>query len=260
MSFANKVAIITGASSGIGWELAKLLGRRGCAVGLLARRLDRLEALAQEIRAAGGKAAIAAASVVERHPTVAAIHGLCAKLGPADLLIANSGVGLPTQIEPMNMEEVDNMIRVNFLGVVYAIEAVLPEMLERNQGHLAAVSSLAAYKGMPGESGYCASKAAVNVYMEGLRIQLRSRGIAVTTICPGFVKTPMTAVNEFPMPWLISADKAAAKIVRALARKKKVFNFPWQTSLLMRLTRWVPDWIMARSLKGYTGDRAKPPE
>jgi short-subunit dehydrogenase len=70
----------------------------------------------------------------------------------------------------------------------------------------------------------------------------------------------MTAVNEFPMPWLISADKAAAKIVRALARKKKVFNFPWQTSLLMRLTRWVPDWIMARSLKGYTGDRAKPPE
>jgi short-subunit dehydrogenase len=259
MSFANKVAVITGASSGIGWELAKVLAGRGCAVGLLARRLDRLEALAAEIHAAGGKAAVAPANVAERHPTVAAIHMLRERLGPVDLLVANSGVGLPTQIEPMNMDEVDNMIKVNYLGVVYAIEAVLPEMLKRNSGHLAAVSSLAAYKGMPGESAYCSSKAAVNVYMEGLRIQLRSRGIAVTTVCPGFVKTAMTAVNEFPMPWVITAHKAAEKIARALAKKKKVFNFPWQTTLLMKLTRWAPDWIMARTLKAYTGDRPKPP-
>jgi short-subunit dehydrogenase len=259
MSFANKVAIITGASSGLGWELAKSLARQGCAVGLLARRLERLEVLAAEIRTAGGKAAVAVANVAERQPTVAAIHALRDQLGPVDLLLANSGVGLPTQLEPMNMDQVDNMIRVNFLGVVYAIEAVLPEMLQRGRGHLAAVSSLAAYKGMPGESGYCASKAAVNVYLEGLRIQLRKRGIAVTTICPGFIKTAMTDVNEFPMPWLMSAETAAAKIVRALAMKKKVLNFPWQTALLMRLTRWAPDWVMARTLKGYTGDRPKPP-
>ena len=198
--------------------------------------------------------------MAERQPTVAAIHSLRDRLGPVDLLVANSGVGLPTELEPINMDQIDNMIKVNYLGVVYAIEAVLPEMLKRRTGHLAAVSSLAAYKGMPGESAYCSSKAAVNVYMEGLRIQLRSRGIAVTTICPGFVKTSMTAVNEFPMPWLMSAEKAAAKIARALAKKKKVFNFPWQTALLMRLTRWAPDWIMARTLKGYTGDRPKPPE
>jgi short-subunit dehydrogenase len=132
-------------------------------------------------------------------------------------------------------------------------------MLQRNRGHLAAVSSLAAYKGMPGESAYCSSKAAINVYLEGLRIQLRGRGIAVTTICPGFIKTAMTDVNEFPMPWLMTADKAAQKIARALARKKKVFNFPWQTALLMRLTRWAPDWLMARAVGGYTSDRAKPP-
>ena len=91
------------------------------------------------------------------------------------------------------------MIRVNLLGVVYAIEAVLPEMLKRGQGHLAAVSSMAAYKGLPGESAYCASKAAVNTYMEGLRIQLRHRGLAVTTICPGFVATPMTEVRGGPV-------------------------------------------------------------
>src|SRR5207248_7992833 len=132
--------------------------------------------------------------------------------GPVDLLVANSGVGLPTQLEPMNVDEVDNLIKVNYLGVVYAIAGVLPEMLQRGKGHLAAVSSLAAYKGMPGESAYCSSKAAVNVYMEGLRIQLRPRGIYVTTVCPGFVDTPMTQVNEFKMTWLWSADKAARKI------------------------------------------------
>ena len=259
MSFANKVAVITGASSGLGWELAKGLARQGCAVGLLARRRDRLEALAAEIQASGGKAAVADADVAQRQPTVAAIHALREQLGPIDLLIANSGVGLPTDLEPMNMDEVDNMIKVNFLGVVYAIEAVLPDMLVRGQGHLAAVSSLAAYKGIPGESGYCSSKAAVNVYLEGLRIQLRKRGIAVSTICPGFIQTPMTAVNEFPMPWLMTAETAARKILRALGRKKKVLNFPWQTALLMRLTRWAPDWVMARMVKGYTEDRPKPP-
>jgi short-subunit dehydrogenase len=260
MPFRNKVVIITGASSGIGWELAKVLASKGAAVGLLARRLDRLKALATEIGTAGGRAAVAQANVTERHPTVAAIKTLRAELGPVDMLIANSGVGLPTQIEPLNMDQIDNMIKVNYLGVVYAIEAVLPEMLERKSGHLAAVSSLASYKGFPGESAYCSSKAAVNVYMEGLRIQLRRRGIAVTTICPGFIKTPMTAVNEFPMPFLMTADRAALKIAHALARKKKVYNFPWQTTLLMKLTRWAPDWLMARTLKGYTGDRPKPPE
>jgi short-subunit dehydrogenase len=255
MPFANQVAVITGASSGIGWELAKALAARGSAVGLLARRRDKLEALAGEIIAAGGRAAVAVANVAERRETVSAIHQLRDQLGPVDLLIANSGVGLPTGLEPMNMDQVDNMIRVNYLGVVYAIEAVLPDMLKRGRGHLSAVSSLASYKGMPGESGYCSSKAAVNTYMEGLRIQLRNRGVAVTTICPGFIRTPMTDVNPFKMPFLMNADRAAQLILRALERKKKVYNFPWQTTLLMKLTRWLPDWVVARALNGYTGDR-----
>ena len=258
MSFANRVAVITGASSGIGWAMAKELAAQGCRLGLLARRQDKLEALAQEIRAAGGTAAIAPADVANRQETVAAIHGLRRELGPVDLLIANAGIGLPTPLEPLNIDQVELMFKVNTLGVIYAIEAVLPEMLERSQGHLAAVSSLASYKGLPGESGYCASKAAVNVYMEGLRIQLRKRGIAVTTICPGFIKTPMTDVNEFRMPFLMDADRAARLIVRALGKKRKVFNFPLRTTLLMKLTRWLPDWVVARSMKGYTGDRPAP--
>ena len=150
------------------------------------------------------------------------------------------------------------MFKVNTLGVVYAIEAVLPEMLQRGKGHLAAVSSLAAYKGLPGESGYCASKAAVNVYMNGLRIQLRTRGINVTTICPGFIKTPMTAVNTFYMPGLMEADQAAALIVRALARKRKVFNFPLVLTRLIKFTRFLPDWYMAWVMKDKSeGDRPR---
>jgi short-subunit dehydrogenase len=259
MSFANQVAVITGASSGIGWAVAKLLANQQCKVGLIARRREKLEELADLIRQGGGTAALAVADVTSRGQTLEAIGAVRAQLGPVDLLFANSGVGKPTPLEPLNMEEVEHMLRVNMFGVLYAIEGVLPEMLARGTGHLAAVSSLAAYKGLPGESGYCASKAFINVYMEGLRIQLRKRGIAVTTICPGFVKTAMTEVNEFPMPWLMDADKAARKIVRALARRRKVYNFPWQTTFLTKLTRWLPDWVLAKSLKSYTGDRPAPP-
>jgi short-subunit dehydrogenase len=108
----------------------------------------------------------------------------------------------------------------------------------------------------PGESGYCSSKAALSTYLEGLRIHVRDRGIRVTTICPGFVRTPMTAVNKFHMPWLLEADEAARRIVRPPARGKKVYNFPWQTTLLMKLATWMPDWVMARTMQD---DNKNPP-
>jgi short-subunit dehydrogenase len=210
---------------------------------LLARRINRLEALKNEF---GDAAAIAQADVGERSQVVAAIHELAGKLGPVDLLIANAGVGHHTNLEPFNVEEIEQTIRVNLLGVVYAIEAVLPSMLERRSGHVAAVSSLAGYKGLPGESAYSSSKSAVITFMEALRIQIRTRGIAVTTICPGFVKSEMTAGHKFHMPFLLETDEAARRICRALERKVKVFNFPWQTTFLMKLTRWVPDWLLLR--------------
>lgn len=256
MWFANKVVIITGASSGIGHALAKELVRHGAKVGLLARRLPMLEELAADLATLGGTAAFEQADITDRQATVAAIQRLRDRLGPVDVLVANAGIGLPTSLEPLNVADVELMIRVNLLGVVYAIEAVLPDMLERRAGHLAAISSLAAYKGLPGESGYCASKAAVNTYMEGLRIQLRKRGIAVSTICPGFIKTPMTEVNKFKMPWLMGVEKAAYKIARALYKRKKVYNFPWQTTLLMKITRWLPDWIVAKFVAKKTEGRA----
>ncbi len=159
------------------------------------------------------------------------------------------------------MDEIEASFKINTMGVIYAIEAVLPEMLQRRKGHLAAISSLASYLGMPGESAYCASKAAVNVYMEGLRIQLRQRGVHVTTVCPGFIHTPMTAHNTFAMPFVMNADRAAQLIVRALEGKKKVYNFPWQTAFLMKLATWFPDWLNERIFAGKAGvrmDKAEP--
>lgn len=260
MSFANQVALITGASAGIGHALARALAKEGCKVGLLARRRELLEQLRDDIRAAGGTAECVAANVAERTETVAALRDLSARLGPVDLLVANAGVGGPTTLEPFNVDVQERVVRVNFLGVLHAIEAVLPEMLRRGRGHLAAVSSLAAYKGLPGEMAYTASKAAVNNYMEGLRIQLRRHNISVTTICPGFVKTPMTDVNDFPMPWMMSPEKAAGRIVRALRRRRKVYNFPWQTALLMKLTRWMPDWLLARVMMKHQTPRTQESE
>jgi short-subunit dehydrogenase len=258
MNFANQVAVVTGASSGIGRALARLLAQEGARVGLVARRRAELETLAQEIAQAGCKAVVAPADVADRAQIVAAVGEIARDLGPVDLLVANAGVGAPTLLEPFNVADVEKMFRINLLGVIYSIEAVLPDMLRRGRGHLAAVSSLAAYKGLPGESAYCASKAAVNTYLEGLRIQLRDRGIAVTTLCPGFVRTPMTAVNDFHMPFLLEADEAARRMVRALRRRAKVYNFPWPLAVLMKFTRWLPDWVLARVMSRYNENPPAP--
>jgi len=246
-----KVAVITGASSGIGRALAKTLAAAPdrYRVGLIARRTDRLIGLADEIRATGGTAAIAQADVGERAGLSLAMNQLADQLGPIDLLVANAGVGSPTKLMPLNVPDQEQLMRTNYFGVVYAVAAVLPLMLRRRTGHIAAVSSLAAYKGLPGAAGYCASKAAVNNFLEGLRIQLRStpsgKNIAVTTICPGFVHTEMTEEKKY-MPLVMSPEDAARRIARALRRRKKVYNFPWPMALGIKLARWLPDFVMAR--------------
>jgi short-subunit dehydrogenase len=255
--FSGQVAIVTGASSGIGWELARQLGGLGAGVGLVARRRNELEELAGEIRAAGGEAAVAPADVTEVDQVESAVADVRASLGPIDLLIANAGVGMPTLLDPVNRAEVEAMFRVNVLGTIYSFSAVLPEMLERRSGHLAAVSSLAAYLALPGESAYCASKAAVNTYLAALRPQVRERGISVTTLCPGFVQTQMTAGNSFGMPGLLSAEDAARRMLRAIARGRAVYNFPWTTAILTRLVATLPGWASARLMASYNEEAAR---
>ena len=249
-AFAGRVAVITGASSGIGRSLAAALARSGCRVGLIARRRSALDQLAGEIRERGGIAAVEVADVGDRDRMRQAVGDLAEALGPVDLMVASAGVGIPTTLEPVNIEAVEETIRVNVLGVIYAIDAVLPSMLARGTGQIAAISSLAAYKGMPGESAYCASKAAVNAYLEALRVQVRGRGITVSTICPGFIRTPMTATMSF-MPFALGPDEAASRIVGALRRKEKVYNFPMRTVALMKLAQWLPDWLLAIAFRDH---------
>ncbi len=240
------VVIVTGASSGIGWALARRLGAEGYRVGLIARRRTALDAAVGTIVAAGGAAVAAVADVGDRAMLRTAVADIERQLGPADVMVANAGYGMPTRLDPLNTAEVEQTFRVNVMGVIYSIEAVLPGMLARGRGHLVAISSLAAFKGLPGESAYCASKAAVNAYMEGLRIALRTRGVVVTTVCPGFVQTPMTTMNT-AMPFLMSADAAAVRIARVIARRRGgVVRFPWPMAILMSLVARLPDAVVAR--------------
>jgi len=253
----GQVAVVTGASSGIGWALAKALAAEGCRVGLLARREEPLKTLAAEIVAAGGTAFPTVADVTKRESIEAGVAAVRAALGPIDLAVANAGVGKPTLLEPVNVADVEAMFRVNVLGLVYTFAAVMPEMLSRKSGRLVAVSSLAGYRGLPGESAYCASKAAVNVYTDGLRIHLRGTGVSATTICPGFVHTPMTAMNTFHMPGVMTAEAAARRIVWAIKRGKKVDNFPWRLHLLTKLSRWVPDGFINWMMGDYNAEAKK---
>ena len=255
---AGAVVIVTGASSGIGRALALRLGTLGYRVGLIARRRDLLESVATTIAAGGGSAAAAVADVGDRPALRAAVADVESRLGPAEILVANAGFGAPTWLDPLNIADVEATFRVNVLGVIYAIEAVLPGMLARRQGHLLAVSSLAGFKGLPGESAYCASKAAVNAYLEGLRIALRPRGVAVTTVCPGFVATSMTPMDS-ATPFLMSADAAAERIARLIARRRSgVARFPLPMALLTALIARLPDAIVARLVRVEPAPKAIP--
>ena len=244
---STSTVVITGASSGIGRALAIELGARGHLLGLIARRERELRETVELVAARGGTAIAATADVGDRPALRDAFQTLESANGPTRVLVANAGFGAPTRLNPLNIEDVERTFRVNVMGVVYSIEAVLPGMLQAGDGQLVAISSLAALKGLPGESAYCASKAAVNAYMEGLRIELRSRGVAVTTVLPGFVDTAITPMDAAATPFMISAETAARKIARVIDRRKSgVVAFPGRMAALTTLLARLPDSVVAR--------------
>ena len=217
--------LITGASSGIGEALAKAYAGIGIRLALTGRDRDRLEAVAAACRASGAEVVTAVLDVTDAAAVAAWIKGEDGA-APLDLVVANAGTSAGTGSGGENAEQARRIFAVNLDGVVNTVQAAIWLMEARRSGQLALMSSLASFRGFPGAPAYSASKAAVRVYGEALRGTLARRGIAVSVICPGFVKTRMTAGNKFPMPLLMEADRAAAIIRRGLARNKARIAFP----------------------------------
>jgi short-subunit dehydrogenase len=174
------------------------------------------------------------------------------KLGPADLLIANAGIGRETSARDFRAEDVAALVHVNLIGVSNSIAAVLPGMRARRRGHLVAISSLASYRGMPRIIGYCAAKAGVNALMEGLRLELRVHGIGCTTICPGWIRSDMTANIRNP-PHMMEIEDAVREIIWAIRRRKVFHAFPpsrvWPLRLIRLLPSRMSDWLAARAFQ-----------
>lgn len=243
--------MITGASSGIGRALAKGAAARGARVGLIARRASALDEVITDIQGHGGTALAVAADVNDADALSNAAQRFASELGPIDTLIANAGVAPTSHATNLEPDELATVIQVNLLGAANSVAAVLPEMISRGSGHLVAISSLAAYRGLPKSGYYCASKAALSALFESLRIDLKENGISVTIIHPGFIKTPLTAGRSANMPYLMEVDDAVEKMLSAIERGKKSYSFPWQLATIVRATLLMPatmyDWIAARN-------------
>ena len=250
LDLQGKHVVVTGASSGIGRSLALALAREGANVTLMARRKEALDALASEIETAGGKALAVSVDVGVKESVEAGMARAREVAGPVDVLVANAGVGRNMKVRKLDISLVEETMQINFMGVAYATCAVLPEMIERNEGTIVAVSSLAAWRGLPTSAPYCASKAAVTAWMEGLRADLHHTNVQISTCHPGFIRTPMTDKNKFKMPFLMEVDDAANALVKGIRKGGSEINFPWRLVTLMRLVRFVPNWLFDRAVSG----------
>ncbi|MDP9190573.1 MAG: SDR family NAD(P)-dependent oxidoreductase [Acidobacteriota bacterium] len=257
MTTTRKRAVLTGASSGIGLELARELSRRGYDLALLARRAELLDTIARELSSNGARAVALTCDVLDAAAVRDAVRRGEQELGGAfDLAIANAGVSIPNHASRFSLADAEQVIRVNVLGVMYLYDAVVAGMIERKQGRFVGVASVAGLRGLPTSGPYSASKAAVQSFLEAARIELAPYHVGVTIVNPGFVVTEMTAKNKFTMPFLMKADKAARIIADGLERGKRVIEFPRRMSLLMRTMRLLPDALYERVMIPYARRRS----
>lgn len=250
--------LITGASSGIGRGLALELARRGARLGLVARRKEVLDEIVETIdkssqqNGSGVSNVIALAGNVQDEQSMRDVADrLRTHFGRIDVLIANAGIGGYNDAGNFDAANLANVINTNVIGASNSVAAVIPEMVARGSGQLVVISSLAAYRGLPKSAAYCASKAAVSAMFESLRLDLKPRGIDVTIIHPGFIKTPLTAGRQAKLPWLQELEPAVRKIANAIERRKKSYAFPWQLAAIVRAGMVMPtamyDWIAGRN-------------
>ena len=233
---------ITGASSGIGRALAKHYGRSGAILGLAARREALLQALIDEI---GSEQAVAyRVDVRDGLAMHAAARDFIARHGVPNIVIANAGISRGTQSDhEEDVEAFQVVIDINLVGLVKTFQPFIEPMRAAGHGKLVGISSVAGLRGLPGAGAYSASKAAAINYLESLRVELRGSGIEVLTVMPGFIDTPMTQANPYPMPFLLSAEDAAHRIARIIAKGSRVAVVPWPMAMVARLLQWTPRWL-----------------
>jgi short-subunit dehydrogenase len=236
--------IITGASSGIGAALARHYAAGTVTLGLIARREAALQELAAQLTA---PLQIFPLDVRDSAAMQAAANAFLARHGCPDIVIANAGVSTGTLTEfPEDLAAFKDVLDINVLGMVNTFHPFIAAMRAAGRGTLVGIASVAGYRGLPGAAAYSASKAAAISYLESLRVELRGSGIKVVTICPGYIATPMTARNPYPMPFILSADAAARSMLKIIDSGRTFAVMPWQMALVARVLRVLPNWLYDR--------------
>lgn len=233
--------VITGASSGIGEALARYYASRGATLALIARRKSELERLAGVLP---GLTFIYPLDVTDAAGLKEAAADFIARAGVPDLVIGNAGISVGTLTEEARDQPVfERVMAVNVIGLFNTFHPFIAPMREAGCGTLVGIASVAGIRGLPGSSAYSASKAAAISYLESLRGELRGSGVKVVTVAPGYIETPMTAHNPYPMPFILPLDEAVRRIVRVIDAGKSYAVVPWQMAIVAKLLRLLPNWL-----------------
>jgi hypothetical protein len=236
---------LTGASSGLGEALARHYASRGATLGLLARRAEELARVARTLDSADVRTY--AGDVRNAEAVRAAASDFIDRQGAPDIVIANAGVsrGVLTD-HAEDIAVFRDVLETNVMGMVHTFAPFLSAMRARRSGTLVGIASIAGFRGLPGSGAYSASKAAAIAYLESLRVELRGSGVAVVTVCPGYIATPMTARNPYRMPFLMRADVAARRIADAIARGRRFYVLPFPMAVAGRVLRMLPRGVYDR--------------
>ncbi len=256
---AAPLVVITGASSGIGLALAQAYAQRGWRLALIARRVGRLQEWALRHAPAPGQVLCLGADVRVVDEVIEAGQRVIAEMGLPDVVIANAGisVGVDTA-ERGDLAVLSDIYATNVIGMAATFQPYLAPMQQARRGTLVGIASVGGIRGLPGHGGYCASKAAVISYCESLRVEQRAHGLRVVTLMPGFIDTPLTQANPYPMPFLMQPADFAAQALKAIAQGVSRRVIPWPMAMVAALLRWLPDALFDRLMAGRPRKQRRP--